>query len=841
MNFWKVFDNKSHILNKAKHLVEQVDAYRDEMRALSGQALKNKTKLFRKRLELGETLEDLLPEALATVREAAFRAHGLFAYPVQIIGAYIIFLGDFCEMRTGEGKTLVIVLAAYVGALNQRGCHVVTVNEYLVKRDAEFCRRVLNFLGVTVGFNTSELSRPVKQKMFQCDVTYTTNSELGFDYLRDNMVKKYHEKVIGDFNYVIIDEGDSVLIDESRTPLIISGEDQQNLNTYVQADRFVKTLVQGDYKIDPESRSITLQSSGIAKCEAYFAINNLYSFENSDLIHKINNALMANFIFEHGKEYLVVEDKILLVDQFTGRILAGRSYNAGLHQAIQAKELVTIDPETITIATITYQSFFRQYRKIAAVSGTALTEAQELSKNYNMVVVPVPTNRPVIRKDLPDVIFGTKAAKWEEVFLEIKRRFLKGQPVLVGTSSVEDSELIHRRLVQEQIPHEILNAKNHAREAEIVAKAGTKYAITISTNMAGRGTDIKLSPAARKLGGLFVLGTERHTSRRIDNQLRGRSGRQGDVGESIFYISLEDELFQRFASDRFEKLSKKMDDTRFDSKLFSKTLTNMQKRVESINFDIRKSLIEYDQVLSHQRELIYKQRDLILSAKKNYQIMKRIINKVVHDVIKLFVDSKNTNMINNELLATSLNEQMFAYPMILVEDFFDLSITEAEKFLNQILNKLLDLKLLALAPAARTQILGDILLTHLDQGWQKHLDLMSKLRDSVELRSLEQKSPLHIYVEESDRAFAKLLSDTAHASLTTFLAYNIPGVNAKCYQYIQTLRRKRKAAQTNKVIYTEHQLASQKAPDEPTLTPPDTPENYTRLQKVVQSTKITQG
>lgn len=798
MNVFKFFDPKIHILNKAYRIVQQVDDYQKEMRQLSGQALKNKTKIFRQRLELGETLEDLLPEALATAREAAFRAHGLFAYPVQIIAAYIIFLGDFCEMKTGEGKTLAIVLAAYVGALDKKGCHVVTVNEYLVKRDAEFCRKTLNYLGITVGFNTAQLSRAIKQKMFACDVTYTTNSELGFDYLRDNMVKNNYEKVINQLHFAIIDEGDSVLIDEARTPLIISGENHQNLLSYIKIDRFVKTLVSGDYKLDPESNTVILQSSGISKCERYFATDKLYSFENSDLIHKLNNALLANFAFAHGKQYLVSADQILLVDQFTGRVLVGRSYNAGLQQAIQAKESVTIEPENMTIATITYQSFFRQYHKLAALSGTALTEAQELAKNYNLVVVPIPTNKPVIRNDLPDVIFGTKKAKWEGVFWEIKKRFLTGQPVLVGTSSVEDSEQLHRILSQGKIPHEILNAKNHAREAEIIAKSGTKYAITISTNMAGRGTDIKLSPAAKKLGGLFVLGTERHTSRRIDNQLRGRSGRQGDIGESAFYISLEDELFQRFASDRFEKLSKKMGDTNFDSKLFSRTLTNMQKRVESINFDVRKNLMEYDQVLSYQRELVYKQRDLILSDQHNYQIMQRIIDQVVSDVIKLFLDDKNPNLVNHQLLAASLNEKMFHYPMILVEDFFDLSISESVEFLTLILNKLLALKSLALPAQSRQQIFREILLTHLDQGWQEHLDLMTKLRDSVELRSLEQKSPLNIYVEESDTAFDQLLSTTAHATLSSFLTYELPQVNEQCYQYLQILRKKRKTEVSNK-------------------------------------------
>lgn len=789
MKLLSFFESKTYILNKAQKIVDQVETYKDEMRALNGNELKNKTKLFYRRLELGETTEDILPEAIAVAREAAYRAHGMFAFPVQLIGVIVIFFGDFAEMKTGEGKTLTVALATYLAALEKKGVHVVTVNEYLVKRDAEFCRKILNFLGVTVGFNTSELSRDLKKQMFNCDVTYTTHSELGFDYLRDNMVANYDQKVIRTLNYAIIDEGDSVLIDEARTPLIISGQPQQNLAFYVQVDRFVKSLVPGDYKIDPESRSTSLQSSGIDKCQNHFKISNLYSFENSDLIHKINNSLTANYVFQNGKEYIVKDNKILLVDHFTGRILHGRTYNAGLHQAVQAKESVEVKPENIVVATITYQSFFRLYNKISSLSGTGLTESQEFAKTYNMIVVPVPTNKPVIRNDRPDVIFGTKKAKWDAVMLEIKKRFLKGQPILVGTSSVEDSELIHQKLLIEKIPHEILNAKNNSTEAEIVARAGKKYSVTISTNMAGRGTDIKISKEVKKLGGLLVIGTERNESRRIDNQLRGRSGRQGDMGESIFYISLEDDLFKRFASNRFEKLSKKIDDNFFDSKMFSKTLIRIQKKVESVNFDMRKNLIEYDQVLSYQRELIYKQRDLILITKNNAEILKRINKKIVPEVIKLFIDSKNTAMLNYQLLTESLNEKMFGFPMFLENDFFDLTIQETHNLLLKTLNKMVDLKINILSPNVANNMIREILIYNLDHNWQKHINYVTKLRDSVSLRSLEQKSPLNIYIEDADAAFEKLLSETGHSSVLTFLQYNIPGVNTQCFEYLQTLRK----------------------------------------------------
>ncbi|WP_391591749.1 Protein translocase subunit SecA [[Mycoplasma] cavipharyngis] len=798
MKLLSLFENKTYILNKAQKIVNQTEAYQDEMRALSNNQLRDKTKLFLRRLELGETTEDILPEALATVREAAYRAHGMFAYPVQLIGAIVIFFGDFAEMKTGEGKTLTVALANYVIGLEKKGLHVVTVNEYLVKRDAEFCRKILNFLGLTVGFNTSQLSRELKKEMFRCDVTYTTHSELGFDYLRDNMVTNYDQKVIGNLNFAIIDEGDSVLIDEARTPLIISGQPQQNLSFYIQIDRFVKNLVVGDYKIDPESRAASLQTSGIRKCEAAFNTTNLYSFENSDLIHKINNALTANFVFQNGKEYIVQDDKILLVDHFTGRILHGRSYNAGLQQAIQAKESVKIEPENIVVATITYQSFFRLYKKIASLSGTALTEEQEFAKTYNMIVVPIPTNKPVIRNDRSDIIFGNKKQKWDAVILEIKKRFLKGQPVLVGTSSVDDSEIIHRRLLNEKIPHEILNAKNNTTEAEIVAKAGKKYSVTISTNMAGRGTDIKISDEVKKLGGLLVIGTERNESRRIDDQLRGRSGRQGDVGESIFYISLEDDLFKRFATNRFEKLSAKIEDSYFDSKMFSRTLAQIQKKVESVNYDVRKNLIEYDQVLSYQCELVYKQRDLILTTKKNIEILKRINRKIVPEVIKLFIDSRNTNVINYQLLAESLNEKMFAYPMFLEEDFFDLTINEAENFLLKILNKMVDIKSQVLGATVANNMIKEILIHNLDQGWQNHISFITKLRDSVSLRTLEQKSPLYIYVEEADLAFERMLNEIGHSLILIFLHYNLPGVNSQCYEYAQQLRKERKLSQEKK-------------------------------------------
>jgi preprotein translocase subunit SecA len=484
---------------------------------------------------------------------------------VQLIGAAVLHFGDFAELYTGEGKTLVCVIAAYLNALLKKGVHIVSVNEYLVQRDAKFCAEALNPLGLTIGYNLASFDTDTKRQMFACDITYTTNSELGFDYLRDNMVKNYADKVIRSLNFAIVDEGDSVLIDEARVPLIISGQPKRDTSAYITADKFVKTLSKEDYKSDPETNTIFLEESGVEKAERFFNLKNFHGIENSDLNHKIRNALMANYIFQLGVQYIVRGDEILLIDQFTGRILEGRSYSAGLQQAIQAKEYVKIEPENITVATITYQSFFRLYSKLAACSGTAFTEEEEFLKIYNLVVVPIPTNKKIIRVDHNDYIFDNKASKFAHVASEIERVHATGQPILVGTASVEDSELLSKILRNKGINHEVLNARNNLKEAEIVMNAGNKGAVTISTNMAGRGTDIKLTDETRKLGGLYVIGTERNESRRIDNQLRGRSGRQGDNGSTRFFISLQDELFRRFAVDKLDKSNNKIDDDKYDS------------------------------------------------------------------------------------------------------------------------------------------------------------------------------------------------------------------------------------------------------------------------------------
>ncbi|WP_027123722.1 preprotein translocase subunit SecA [Mycoplasmoides pirum] len=764
--FFRLISPKNRILRRGEKIAYEVDELKNEYRSLTDAELKQKTSFFIKELESGKTLDDILVPALATIREAVYRENNQFAYLVQLIGAYIVYQGDFAEMMTGEGKTLTLFLAAYVNALEKKGVHIVTVNEYLAQRDADLASKIFARLDLTVGCNISNLAPIKKKEAFACDITYTTNSELGFDYLRDNMVANYEDKKIRSLHYAIVDEGDSVLIDEARTPLIISGQPKKDFTLYFAADKFVSSLNESDYKIDEESRSPSLTESGMQKAEAYFKVENLFNVENSDLFHKINNALVANKIFENGKEYIVRDNKILIVDHFTGRILEGRSYNSGLHQAVQAKERVPIEPENVVVATITYQSFFRLYKKLAAVSGTALTEAEEFLKIYNMVVVPVPTNKPVIRDDHPDHVFGNQKIKWQVVVKDIIEHHKKGQPILVGTASVEDSELLHNLLNEANVPHEVLNAKNHAREAEIISNAGQKNAVTISTNMAGRGTDIKLGEGVVELGGLYVIGTERHESRRIDNQLRGRAGRQGDPGESRFFISFADSLFKRFAQDKIDKAILKLGDDSFDARFFSRTLDRTQKKVESINFDVRKNLIDYDHVLSSQRELIYKQRDKVLLASDLSGIILRMQQQLVASLIDKYRDAKNQNLINHIYLSEILNNELLGVGMTTPSDFENLTILNTNEKVNALISDMIAKKIEIITPGIANKIFRDIIIQSIDELWIEHLDRVLKLREGVSLRSLEQTSPLNIYVKEADILFKRMLADIAKNVIT---------------------------------------------------------------------------
>lgn len=614
----KMLDPSVKVLKRADKIADAVIALEPHMQGLTDEQLKHKTLEFKERIEKGETLDDLLVEAFAVVREASTRVLGMTPYKVQIIGGIALHGGNIAEMKTGEGKTLTSTMPAYLNALDGKGVHIITVNEYLASRDAREMGELYRWLGLTVGLNLTGMTSEEKKAQYACDITYSTNNELGFDYLRDHMVLYAKQMVQRKLNYAIVDEVDSILIDEARTPLIISGGQKRTANLYVHADHFVKGLKdEEDYTIDIKTKNIQLNEGGIEKAEKAFRIDNLYDIKHAVLLHHINNALKANYIMARDVDYVIQEDEIVIVDQFTGRLMKGRAYSEGLHQAIQAKEGVSIKQETSTLATITFQNLFRLYSKLSGMTGTAKTEEEEFRNIYNMMVVEIPTNRPIARLDAPDLVYKDMNAKFNAVVADVIERHKKGQPVLLGTVAVETSEYISQLLKRKGIPHNVLNAKNHEREAEIIMDAGKKGSVTIATNMAGRGTDIKLTDEVKELGGLAVIGTERHESRRIDNQLRGRSGRQGDPGYTRFYLSFQDELMRRFGSDRMHAMVDKlgMDENEpIESKMVTKAVESAQKRVEGNNYDMRKNLLEYDDVIRRQREVIYGQRQDILET-----------------------------------------------------------------------------------------------------------------------------------------------------------------------------------------------------------------------------------
>ena len=768
-----LFSEEKREISTLEKIADQVLSHENEMVALSDDQLKEKTEEYKKRLAEGETVDDLLPEAFATAREAAYRVINEKPYRVQVMGAVAMHKGDIAEMKTGEGKTLTATMAVYLNALTGRGVHVITVNEYLAGRDAAWMGEIYRFLGLSVGVNKRELKAKEKREAYACDITYTTNSELGFDYLRDNMVTRVEDRVMRGLHMAIIDEVDSVLIDESRTPLIISGGKKETANLYIQADKFAKTLVapeyetdrfthekhliSGDYDIDEKTRQVMLSEDGVHKAEKYFHIKNLYDIEHTQLVHHINQALKANYIFTNEVEYVVSDDQeIVIVDQFTGRLMPGRAYSDGLHQAIEAKEGVPIKEETSTLATITYQNFFRLYEKLAGMTGTAKTEEEEFLSTYNMKVVVIPTNRPVIREDQPDEIYAHKDRKYKALVEEVKRLYAKGQPVLVGTIAVETSELISNMLKKEGIPHEVLNAKNHAREAEIIAKAGRPKSVTIATNMAGRGTDIKLTKETRELGGLAVLGSERHESRRIDNQLRGRSGRQGDPGFSRFYVSLEDNLMVRFGGDKLQKMFEKLGDEQVQSKAVTRSITMAQKRVEGFNFDMRKQLLDYDDVLRRQREIIYAQRNRILESDEVHEMVHTIFDKAIEETLQAnIVDAKKQTVdpvsLSKSFDIMGMQEEKQIKPDEIegksykeIEDYAKNKIWgEYEKEIQPVKKQFL--------PFERTVVLRNI-----DRNWIAHIDRMDKLRSGIYLRSYAQNNPLQQYVQEGFDMFEEM-------------------------------------------------------------------------------------
>lgn len=757
-----LFNGDRKILNEIEKIAHEIDALADETRALSDEALKEKTNEFKNRIAQGESLDDLLVEAYAVSREAAYRVIGEFPYVVQLMGAIILHRGDIAEMKTGEGKTLTAIMPTYLNALEGKGVHVITVNEYLAQRDAEWMGEIHRFLGLTVGINVRALSPSGKREEYECDITYTTNSEVGFDYLRDNMVTKVEQRVLRPLNYALVDEVDSILIDESRTPLIISGGARDGAKLYESSDKFAKKLSEGsDYVIDVKSKTVQLTEAGVEKAERTFKVDNLYDLDNTSLVHHINNALKANYIMLNDIEYVVQNNEVVIVDQFTGRLMEGREYSDGLHQALCAKEGVTIKQETVTLATVTYQNFFRLYNKLSGMTGTAKTEEEEFLEIYNMRVLEVPTNRPIAREDLPDLVYGTRKAKFEALIETVRELNEKGQPVLVGTVAVETSEYLSMMMKQRKIKHEVLNAKNHAREAQIIEKAGRKGSVTIATNMAGRGTDIKLDEESRALGGLAVLGSERHESRRIDNQLRGRSGRQGDPGMSRFFVSFEDDLMLRHGSERFENVYSQLGDVAIENKVITKQISAAQRRVEGVNFDIRKTLLDYDDVLRQQREIIYEQRDYVLENEDVHGIIKEMYKRVVSDTIASYTipESKDFS-IDKEGLVGALDK------LGLIDDSFDQSSLdnasqeEIQAIITDAAWEKYEIKITDVQDQF-TRVEKEVVLNMIDRSWVDHIDAMSKLREGIHLRSYAQDKPLQAYVTEGFEMFEEMLGQIA--------------------------------------------------------------------------------
>ncbi len=763
----KLFDPTYKELKRCEKLADKVLALESKYRIFSDDELKAKTIEFREAIAKGTSLDDILVDAFAVAREAAYRVTGLLAFKVQIIGAAAMHSGNIAEMKTGEGKTLTSVLVAYLNALSGKGVHIVTVNEYLAGRDAAEMGAIHNFLGLTVGLNVRELTSAEKKEQYNCDITYSTNNELGFDYLRDHMVIHAENMVQRELNFAIVDEVDSILVDEARTPLIISGGEKGGANLYVQANDFVRRLQEDDYEIDIKAKHIGLSESGIEKAQKYFVIPNLYDLKYVNLVHRINNALRANYIMSRDVDYVVQDGTVIIVDQFTGRLMHGRQFSEGLHQALEAKERVEIKKETRTLATITFQNYFRMYHKLAGMTGTAKTEEEEFRNIYNMFVVEIPTNAPVVRRDEQDMIFQTMQGKFNAIAKDISERHAKGQPVLVGTISIETSELLSDLLKKRGVPHNVLNAKQHEREAEIVAHAGEMGAVTIATNMAGRGTDIKLGSGVRELGGLAVIGTERHESRRIDNQLRGRSGRQGDPGYSRFYLSADDDLLRRFGSDRFKTIVRmgtggQKDEEGNELPLEMKILTNFvegaQRKVEGYNFDRRKSVVEYDEVLRKQREVIYQQRNDILFLDDMEPIIHRMMESVIGRYLnKYYPNEKKREEFNVKNFFNEFILSYFNMGQLSPEDFEDKSKEEIQQMLLDLLHKNLQDKKNIFPIEQYREFMKVILLRVVDRYWMDHIDQMSELRQSIGLKSYAQLNPLREYQEIGFEMFNQMI------------------------------------------------------------------------------------
>ena len=759
----KIFgDPNERELKRYSRVVEQINALEPQMVALSDAQLRAKTDEFRMRLEKGETLDDLLPEAFAVVREASKRTLNMRHFDVQLIGGMVLHEGKIAEMKTGEGKTLVATLPVYLNALTGKGVHVVTVNDYLAQRDSSTMGKIYEFLGLTVGCNLHGLSHEEKQRVYNCDITYGTNNEFGFDYLRDNMVLYKEHIVQRELHYAIIDEVDSILIDEARTPLIISGQAQKSTELYYAADRFASRLKEGeDYTIDHKTRSITLTEQGVAKAEQAFGIDNLFSLEHVVLNHHITQALRARYIMRRDVDYVVQNGEVVIVDEFTGRLMAGRRYSDGLHQAIEAKEGLKVQSESMTLATITFQNYFRMYRKLAGMTGTAKTEEEEFKKIYGLEVIQVPTHKPMIRVDMPDVVYKTAKAKYRAVVEEIVRRHSKGQPVLVGTVSIENSELLSEMLKKRGIPHKVLNAKHHAEEAEIVAKAGQRGVVTIATNMAGRGTDIMLGEGVAELGGLHIIGTERHEARRIDNQLRGRSGRQGDPGSSQFFLSLEDELMIRFGAANLMGMMERLgfdENSPIESKMVTKAIESAQKRVEGANFDMRRVVLQYDDVINLQREKIYADRRKVLFTDN------------IRDIVEGMIRGSVTRLVQRHCPEDAVPEDWdlagivtHVHANLLPEDRLrkeELEGKERDEIVELIMEKVLaryDEREQEIGPEIMREFEKVVVLRSVDSKWMDHIDAMDQLRQGIHLRAYGGNDPLREYQFEGHNMFMEMI------------------------------------------------------------------------------------
>lgn len=766
-------------LRRISKLADKVNSYAKEYEALSDDDLKAKTPEFQKRYQDGETLDDLLPEAFAVAREGAKRVLGLYPFHVQIMGGIVLHEGNIAEMKTGEGKTLTATMPVYLNALSGKGVHVVTVNEYLSSRDASEMGELYNWLGLSVGLNLTEKSPEEKRAAYNSDITYSTNSEIGFDYLRDNMVVYKEDMVQRPLNFAIVDEVDSILIDEARTPLIISGQSEGTSQLYQRTDKFAKTLTEDtDFKIDLESKSVSLTEEGIAKAEKYFNLDNLYDTDNTALTHHMDQALRANFIMLRDKDYVVTDGEVMIVDSFTGRVMEGRRYSDGLHQAIEAKEGVDIQEESKTMANITYQNMFRMYDKLAGMTGTARTEIEEFREIYNMEVISVPTNKPVIRLDEPDVLYPTLEAKFNAVRDRIKELHEKGQPLLIGTVAVETSEYLSQLLDEANIPHVVLNAKNHAKEADIIMNAGQRGAVTIATNMAGRGTDIKLGPGVRELGGLVVLGTERHESRRIDNQLRGRSGRQGDPGLTQFYLSLEDDLMRRFGTDRvkafLERMNVEGEDAVIKSRMISRQVESAQKRVEGNNYDSRKNVLQYDDVMRAQREVIYGQRNQIINENDSLRwVIMPMIERTIDRVVNLHTQGEQKDWDLSTILDFAISA-LVSPDKVSLDDFKDKDADQIKSFLMDLAEGVYKEKQKQLYdPAQMLEFEKVVILRVVDSHWTDHIDVMDQLRTSIGLRGYGQLNPLVEYQQDGYRMFEEMIADIDYDATRLFMKSEI--------------------------------------------------------------------